>query len=58
MRTPKRGLLRLWILLPERRKLVIVAVLSIVAFAIVQSILGGGEKDASISVRHVLSDGA
>ena len=56
-RTPKTGLLRRWILLPERRKLIIVAVLSILTYAMFQSIFGSSDT-TTISVNHVLSEGA
>jgi hypothetical protein len=55
-RTPKTGVLRRWILMPERKKLLIVAVISILGFfAFEQLILSSPEP--TYVVDHVLTAG-
>lgn len=55
-RTPKTGLLRAWILLPERRKLVLVAAVSVLGFLAFRSFFFT-ETQETFQVSHVLSSG-
>lgn len=56
-RTPKRGLLRQWILLPDSRKMIVVALVSIAAFAAFRTAFFVS-RPPTFAVSHVLSAGA
>jgi hypothetical protein len=56
-RTPKSGVLRRWILLPESKKMIIVAVVSVLGFAAVRSLFAA-VPERSYTVQHVLTEGA
>ena len=56
-RTPKTGCVRSWILLPEKKKLIVVAVVSILAYAAFRGVFFSDSSPHSFEVSHVLSAG-
>ena len=55
-RTPKTGLLRQWVLLPERKKFVVVGVLAVACFLSLRSVFSP-KAEQSFELRHSLTAG-
>jgi hypothetical protein len=56
IRTPKRGLVRWWILLRERNKLAIVALLSVVVYWLLRELTAPSVSN-TYQVEHVIGPG-
>jgi hypothetical protein len=55
-RTPKTGILRQWVLMPEKKKFVVVGVLAVACFLSLRSVFTP-KPEATFQLRHSLSPG-